>query len=1079
MLRLWKKKRSAAGEYGPEGLTTLWPLKYDSSKINLDVVAIHGLNGGSMSTWSRNDKLWLRDFLPSTFPSARIMTFGYNANLFADCASGRITDFANNLIAMLAAERQKPTEKQRPILFICHSMGGLVVKRALTIARNRATGADLRQAQIGLVFLATPHRGSGTASLADVGTKLMKALQLGKPNTKSANELKEFSSTVQDIHSDFIDIGAQYNVLSFFELKGYPALGLIVDEWSARMDTENEKYRIGLAATHTDICQFSSESDGNYKIMIGQLEMFVRQFLLDATIPQRSSDTTNQFLSTLPLPAPKNSQYVRSTHSRDLSWQGILGQICASDNIVSTSAGMKLVEDHPAKSNSLSTAERPHLPNRLPYFFEQGFCFRDEELRMIDEHFRDDKYKIPAFGIYGEGGVGKTQIALGHIYSQNNRTYKAIFWFHADTDDKLANDCDAITIQLGLQRKRSSLEEGPRLFNIWLQENNDWLLVFDNVEHMDMVAPYWPTSIGSKGYIIVTSRNTQIARAPLTMSKEIESFSTDDGAKMLLSGLDSYSPDEEKVAYEITAKLGGLPLAIHHMACFATDRMLSLSDVLKLYEEEESMVIEADVHFGQDRTLATVWSLSISTLSEQSLELLDTISLFDPDSIPTQLIEHFNALNAPDISSAFTNLGSHFKAMSNLHSRSLVRKKGPRTSQILSIHRLIQSAVRRPWTDSQKLTAFQNAAFCISQVYPRQIKGQSLAEMYSECATYNSHMLSIHKFYCANKDKLIPTLEYAEILAHCGWYYYERAQLNSSMDVLTTAKEICLQLTQGKMNATLGLVYNNIACVYAARRQREENMKYINLSIRHREASLSRDDPEIQQLGISYMNYANVLQSRSVRRVEEADMYYKKALEIRETCPGGTPEGLELTLTALGSFKFIAGDVKGAQPYIERAIKLRPLLKVDTTFTLHTLYVYGSIQWELGEREEAYKSQLRCLEGMKKLEGESHFMTGVSYHKIGCLAHMMGKELEAIENLVSALKTFRAVDTAPGFVPRTCLVLGKVLIERGQRLGDDSIVAEGTALKQEGSDLAFAITGRRDNMETERDFDELVARSYR
>jgi tetratricopeptide (TPR) repeat protein len=703
----------------------------------------------------------------------------------------------------------------------------------------------------------------------------------------------------------------------------------------------------------------------------------------------------------------------------------------------------------------------------------------DEELKLIDEHFRDDKFKIPAFGIYGEGGVGKTQIALRHIYSQRNRTYKAIFWFHADTDDKLANDCDEITIQLGLQEKRSSLEEGRRLFNLWLQDTSDWLLVFDNVEDIGIVAPYWPTSIGSKGYIIVTSRNPQIARAPLTTSKEVESFSIADGTKMLLSELSSYTEDEERVASEITTKLGGLPLAIHHMACFARDRSISLSEALKLYEEEESMVVEAGVDFGQDRTLATVWSLSISTLSNEALQLLDTISLFDPDSIPTRLIEHFETPNAVAISSALGNFGLHSKAMSNLYSRSLVRKKGLRTSQILSIHRLIQSAVRRRWSDDQKMSAFEKAAFCIEQVYPRQVKGQSMAEMYSECATYNSHMLSIYKYFCKNKDQLTPNMDYAEILAHCSWYYYERAQLTTSMEILRTAEEICLRLLDSKMNATLGLVYNNMACIFSARRQRQENMEYISLAIRHREASISRDDPEIQQLGISYMNYANVLQSRSVMRLTAAETYYMKALEIRENCPGSTPEGLELTLNAIGSFKFIAGDVKGAQPYIERAIALHPQLKVDTTFTLHTLYVWGDIQWTIGKRDEGYETQLRCLEGMKKLEGEYHWMTGVSYHKVGCLAHMMGKESEAIGNLQAALKTFRAADCAPGFVPRTCLVLGKVLIEKGQRLDDTSTIIEGETLKLEGSNLAFAITGRRGNMETTRDFDELVARSYR
>jgi hypothetical protein len=55
----------------------------------------------------------------------------------------------------------------------------------------------------------------------------MKALQLGKPTTKSARELKEFSTSVQDIHSDYIDISRQYQVVSFFELKGYSRLGLV------------------------------------------------------------------------------------------------------------------------------------------------------------------------------------------------------------------------------------------------------------------------------------------------------------------------------------------------------------------------------------------------------------------------------------------------------------------------------------------------------------------------------------------------------------------------------------------------------------------------------------------------------------------------------------------------------------------------------------------------------------------------------------------------------------------------------------------------------------------------------------
>ncbi len=65
------------------------------------------------------------------------------------------------------------------------------------------------------------------AKLADMGNKLMTVMKLGKPDTKAAHELREFSSAVQTIHSDFVMISAKYKILSFFELKGYPAIGLV------------------------------------------------------------------------------------------------------------------------------------------------------------------------------------------------------------------------------------------------------------------------------------------------------------------------------------------------------------------------------------------------------------------------------------------------------------------------------------------------------------------------------------------------------------------------------------------------------------------------------------------------------------------------------------------------------------------------------------------------------------------------------------------------------------------------------------------------------------------------------------
>ena len=54
------------------------------------IVAIHGLNGDRVVTWSEGNIFWLRDLLPGTLNqsgiSARIWSYGYNANAYSGAA---------------------------------------------------------------------------------------------------------------------------------------------------------------------------------------------------------------------------------------------------------------------------------------------------------------------------------------------------------------------------------------------------------------------------------------------------------------------------------------------------------------------------------------------------------------------------------------------------------------------------------------------------------------------------------------------------------------------------------------------------------------------------------------------------------------------------------------------------------------------------------------------------------------------------------------------------------------------------------------------------------------------------------
>ena len=89
------------------------------------------------------------------------MTFGYDSQWFGEAATKQdLTSVSNNLLLSLTMERRKCPD--RPLIFIGHCYGGLVIQKALVTAKHhseRWTG--IFESTIGLVFLGTPHRGTG------------------------------------------------------------------------------------------------------------------------------------------------------------------------------------------------------------------------------------------------------------------------------------------------------------------------------------------------------------------------------------------------------------------------------------------------------------------------------------------------------------------------------------------------------------------------------------------------------------------------------------------------------------------------------------------------------------------------------------------------------------------------------------------------------------------------------------------------------------------------------------------------------------------------------------------------------
>ncbi|KIM79568.1 hypothetical protein PILCRDRAFT_74296, partial [Piloderma croceum F 1598] len=95
------------------------------------IVAIHGLDGHLEKSWTAdNGMLWLRDLLPKELRHARILTYGYDSYTRGRdrLANESIHDLANDLLSSLATRRRISNTEWRPIIFVAHSLGGIILK---------------------------------------------------------------------------------------------------------------------------------------------------------------------------------------------------------------------------------------------------------------------------------------------------------------------------------------------------------------------------------------------------------------------------------------------------------------------------------------------------------------------------------------------------------------------------------------------------------------------------------------------------------------------------------------------------------------------------------------------------------------------------------------------------------------------------------------------------------------------------------------------------------------------------------------------------------------------------------------
>jgi pimeloyl-ACP methyl ester carboxylesterase len=256
-----------------------------------DIVFVHGLTGSAAGTWSLEPgarNLWPRWFSPF----GDVWILDYPADLFWWAGSGAsmpLPERARSVLDLL----MNYGIGNRPLIFITHSLGGLLVKAMLRAAQGfkNPEWERLLANTKGVAFLATPHAGAALGTMADA----LRSLGI----SKNATQLVSNDSHLLDLATWYSENANNLGIstIAYYEklrCKGFK----IVDEGSANPNVQG-CIPIPADANHMDICKPKDKYDPVY---LGLLR-FVSKLASRIQPPQETGEE-------LPTNVPINAETV-------------------------------------------------------------------------------------------------------------------------------------------------------------------------------------------------------------------------------------------------------------------------------------------------------------------------------------------------------------------------------------------------------------------------------------------------------------------------------------------------------------------------------------------------------------------------------------------------------------------------------------------------------------------------------------------------------------------------------------------------------------------------------------------------
>lgn len=443
-------------------------------------------------------------------------------------------------------------------------------------------------------------------------------------------------------------------------------------------------------------------------------------------------------------------------------------------------------------SFSVSQAD-PRLPCFMVETFvrNRDFFGRQEVLGRLDDCLLPSKDllvsaqpdRIRVGLLCGMGGIGKTETAIEYAYSRQG-LFDAVFWIRAEDSSKLGSDIAQIAVRLGIQdpnepddkviNKGLAIEWLCKPFKKELSAENSaripasWLVVFDNADEPDILAPY--RDIAQCGAVLITSRSplARTSFSPDAVNMDIQPFGTEEAGDFVkkVSGIEGHVDE----ARQIGQRLGGLPLALAQTAGIIRLQFLSYDEFLNLYNDPEEQrdlheTIPQPLRTTARGSLSTVWAIEM--FSDPARAIIEVASFLDPDCIQESILtEHAMSVNIPSFPK---KMGQFFAARKQLIGSSLFRHNQDLAAYWM--HRVTQDVVRGKIEPERRWNIFSSALAVVASAWPAPSVGGhdvSLWELSEKLYPHVTSLKDLYQRYFEAEHNDVG-LAFVSLLSRAGW----------------------------------------------------------------------------------------------------------------------------------------------------------------------------------------------------------------------------------------------------------------------------------------------------------------------